>query len=131
MDFMFTRIGIRLHCMQIVIIMTTLMSDYCAGITVLAADPLKPDYFRTDLGATATLQCPGVLNFPTAVKAVNWFVGNGTNSPVALDDDTTVDTDGKLVIKVVESRDAGWYSCQYTSPNGLMTGLAHLNVVGR
>eukprot|EP00117_Sycon_ciliatum_P004500 scpid69272/ scgid1775/ Protein sidekick len=99
------------------------------GVVVQAADPRGPDYFRTDLGSTATLQCPGVLGFSMPINSVSWFRGNSTSAAVILDDRTAVSSDGMLVIQTVKKAESGWYSCQYDSPGGPVTGRAHLNVI--
>ncbi|XP_065179195.1 uncharacterized protein LOC135809707 isoform X2 [Sycon ciliatum] len=99
------------------------------GVVVQAADPRGPDYFRTDLGSTATLQCPGVLGFSMPINSVSWFRGNSTSAAVILDDRTAVSSDGMLVIQTVKKAESGWYFCQYDSPGGPVTGRAHLNVI--
>ena len=112
------------------LIVTTIMTGCCTGVVVQAADPRGPDYFRTDLGSTATLQCPGVLGFSMPINSVSWFRGNSTSAAVILDDRTAVSSDGMLVIQTVKKAESGWYFCQYDSPGGPVTGRAHLNVIG-
>ncbi|XP_065180333.1 uncharacterized protein LOC135810833 isoform X2 [Sycon ciliatum] len=99
------------------------------GVVVQAADPVGPDYFRTDLGSTATLQCPGVLRFSLPITSVSWFRGNSTRIAVKLDNRTSVSSDGKLVIQTVKKAERGWYSCRYTSPSGPVIGRTHLTLI--
>ena len=100
-----------------------------ADSVVEAADSVG-EAVRVDLGAPATLSCPGASTFPpTSVILVSWFVGNQTADPLQQIASPSI-PGRQLVFQSTTRESGGWYSCLRNDAGGMARGRVQLIVVG-
>ena len=111
------------------VFLPSLLFTLSAGVVVVAADSVG-EAVRVDLGAPATLSCPGASTFPpTSLILVSWFVGNQTADP--LQQTASLSVAGRqLVFQSTTRESGGWYSCQYHNASGMVGSRVQLKVVG-